>query len=57
MVHDALAGENIHAAQLIVPGAISPESEHSSPSVLAERLYTLHTDRDGFRHYAAPMPG
>lgn len=57
MVHDAGAGENIHAAQLIVPGAISPESEHSSPSVLAERLYTLHTDRDGFRHYAAPMPG
>ncbi|MER5197362.1 SDR family NAD(P)-dependent oxidoreductase [Streptomyces sp. NPDC002755] len=56
MLHDALAGENIHAAQLIVPGAISPESEHSSPSVLAERLYTLHSDRDGFRHYAAPMP-
>ncbi|MEU0146286.1 SDR family NAD(P)-dependent oxidoreductase [Streptomyces sp. NPDC006288] len=57
MLHDALAGENVHAAQLIVPGAISPESEHSSPSVLAERLYGLHTARDGFRHYAEPMPG
>ncbi|MFD4259080.1 SDR family NAD(P)-dependent oxidoreductase [Streptomyces sp. NPDC058534] len=56
MLHDALAGENIHAAQLIVPGAISPDSEHSRPSVLAERLYGLHTDRDGFRHYAEPMP-
>ncbi|SFH20615.1 SDR family NAD(P)-dependent oxidoreductase [Streptomyces mirabilis] len=56
MLHDVLAGENIHAAQLIVPGAISPESERSSPSVLAERLYALHTDRDGFRHYAEPMP-
>ncbi|MFD6274408.1 SDR family NAD(P)-dependent oxidoreductase [Streptomyces sp. NPDC060209] len=56
MLHDALAGENIHAAQLIVPGAISPKSEHSSPSALAERLYTLHTDREGFRHYAEPMP-
>ncbi|MGW6404555.1 SDR family oxidoreductase [Streptomyces sp. NPDC055134] len=56
MVHQALAGENIHAAQLIVPGAISPESEHSSPSVLAGRLYNLHTDRNGFRHYAEPMP-
>ncbi|MFF1405594.1 SDR family oxidoreductase [Streptomyces sp. NPDC058294] len=56
MLHDALAGENIHAAQLIVPGAISPESERSSPNVLAERLYALHTDRDGFRHYAEPMP-
>ncbi|MEU9093809.1 SDR family NAD(P)-dependent oxidoreductase [Streptomyces sp. NPDC087901] len=56
MLHDALASENIHAAQLIVPGAISPDSEHSSPSALAERLYSLHTDRDGFRHYAEPMP-
>ncbi|MEU6674082.1 SDR family NAD(P)-dependent oxidoreductase [Streptomyces sp. NPDC046925] len=57
MLHDALAGENIHAAQLIVPGAISPDSAHASPSALAERLYALHTDRDGFRHYAEPMPG
>ncbi|WP_371524904.1 SDR family NAD(P)-dependent oxidoreductase [Streptomyces sp. NBC_01283] len=56
MLHQALAGENIHAAQLIVPGAISPDAEHSSPSALAERLYSLHTDRDGFRHYAEPMP-
>ena len=56
MLHDALAPENIHAAQLIVPGAISPDAEHSSPEVLAERLYGLHTDRDGFRHYAEPMP-
>jgi hypothetical protein len=56
MLHHALAGENIHAAQLIVPGAISPGAEHSSPSALAERLYALHTDRDGFRHYTEPMP-
>ncbi|WP_328890270.1 SDR family oxidoreductase [Streptomyces sp. NBC_00316] len=56
MLHDALAAENIHIAQLIVPGAIRPDAEHSSPSVLAERLYALHTDRDGFRHYAEPMP-
>ncbi|MEU6014761.1 SDR family NAD(P)-dependent oxidoreductase [Streptomyces sp. NPDC047515] len=56
MLHDALAEENIHAAQLIVPGAIRPDAEHSSPAALAERLYTLHSDRDGFRHYAEPMP-
>ncbi|MET7857474.1 SDR family NAD(P)-dependent oxidoreductase [Streptomyces sp. NPDC005318] len=56
MLHDALAAENIYIAQLIVPGAIRPDAEHSSPSVLAERLYALHTDRDGFRHYAEPMP-
>lgn len=51
-----LARENIHAAQLIVPGAIRPDSATSSPEVLAERLYGLHTDRKGFRHYAEPMP-
>ncbi|WP_327242244.1 SDR family NAD(P)-dependent oxidoreductase [Streptomyces sp. NBC_01320] len=56
MLHDALAAENIHAAQLIVPGAIRPDAEQSSPEVLAERLYALHAERDGFRHYAEPMP-
>ncbi|PKA38376.1 SDR family NAD(P)-dependent oxidoreductase, partial [Streptomyces sp. SM8] len=34
MLHDALAGENIHAAQLIIPGAIRPDAEHSSPDAL-----------------------
>ncbi|WP_031089353.1 SDR family NAD(P)-dependent oxidoreductase [Streptomyces sp. NRRL WC-3549] len=56
MLHDALAPENIHAAQLIIPGAIRPDAEHSSPDVLAERLYAIHTQRDAFRHYAEPMP-
>ncbi|MFJ8729098.1 SDR family NAD(P)-dependent oxidoreductase [Streptomyces bauhiniae] len=56
MLHDTLAAENIHAAQLIVPGAIRPDAEHSSPEALAERLHTLHTERTGFRHYAEPMP-
>jgi NADP-dependent 3-hydroxy acid dehydrogenase YdfG len=55
MLHDALAGENIHAAQLIIPGAIRPEAEHNSPDVLAQRLYDIHTKRDGFRHYAEPL--
>lgn len=55
MLHDALAPDNIHATQLIIPGAISPDAEHSSPEVLAEHLYALHTERTGFRHYAEPM--
>ncbi|MFI6875141.1 SDR family NAD(P)-dependent oxidoreductase [Streptomyces sp. NPDC050400] len=55
MLHTALAPENIHAAQLIVPGAIRPDAEHSSPAALADRLYALHAERDGFRHYAEPM--
>ncbi|WP_327318936.1 SDR family NAD(P)-dependent oxidoreductase [Streptomyces sp. NBC_01235] len=56
MLHDTLAGENIHAAQLIIPGAIRPDAEHSSPDVLAQRLYDIHQQRDGFRHYAEPLP-
>ncbi|MFI0084612.1 SDR family NAD(P)-dependent oxidoreductase [Streptomyces bobili] len=56
MLHDALAPENIHAAQLIIPGAIRPDAEHSSPDVLAERLYDIHAERGGFRHYAEPLP-
>ncbi|MFF8618548.1 SDR family NAD(P)-dependent oxidoreductase [Streptomyces sp. NPDC015350] len=56
MLHDALADENIHVAQLIVPGAIRPDAEHSSPKALAERLYALHSERGAFRHYAEPMP-
>ncbi|MDQ1006785.1 NAD(P)-dependent dehydrogenase (short-subunit alcohol dehydrogenase family) [Streptomyces sp. V4I23] len=56
MLHDALAWENIHAGQLIITGAIQPDAEHSSPDVLAQRLYDIHTGRTGFRHYAEPMP-
>ncbi|MEU6419174.1 SDR family NAD(P)-dependent oxidoreductase [Streptomyces spiralis] len=56
MLHDVLAPENIHVAQLIIPGAIRPDAGQSSPEVLAQRLYDIHTNRDGFRHYAEPLP-
>ncbi|MEU0422579.1 SDR family NAD(P)-dependent oxidoreductase [Streptomyces canus] len=56
MLHDTLARENIHAAQLIIPGAIRPDAEHSSPDVLARLLYDIHQQRDGFRHYSEPLP-
>ncbi|WP_045561050.1 SDR family NAD(P)-dependent oxidoreductase [Streptomyces sp. FxanaA7] len=56
MLHDTLAPQNIHVAQLIVPGAIRPDAEHSSPDALARRLYDMHTGRDGFRHYSEPLP-
>ncbi len=56
MIHDALAPEDIHVAQLIVPGAIRPDAQHSSPYALAERLYGIHTERGAFRYYAEPMP-
>jgi NADP-dependent 3-hydroxy acid dehydrogenase YdfG len=56
MLHDTLAPQNIHTAQLIIPGAIRPDAGHNSPDALAERLYDIHTKRDGFRHYSEPLP-
>ncbi|WP_405951461.1 SDR family NAD(P)-dependent oxidoreductase [Streptomyces prunicolor] len=56
MLHDALGPENIHVAQLIIPGAIRPDAEHRSPDALARRLYDIHIRRNGFRHYAEPLP-
>ncbi|MCQ9130334.1 SDR family NAD(P)-dependent oxidoreductase [Streptomyces hilarionis] len=56
MLHRTLAPQNIHTAQLIVPGVIHPDAERTSPDALAEQLYAIHTERGAFRHYAEPMP-
>lgn len=52
MLHDVLAGENIHVGQLIIPGAIQAGHPTHDPGVLAETLWTIHTDRGEFRTFA-----
>jgi short-subunit dehydrogenase len=52
LLHDALAGEGIHVAQLVVPGAIVAGHPRKDPAVLADTLWGLHRDRHGFRHFA-----
>ncbi len=52
LLHDTLADDGIHVAQLIIPGAIVPGHEKKDPAVLADTLWTLHQDRHGFRHFA-----
>ncbi|MFE9068414.1 SDR family NAD(P)-dependent oxidoreductase [Streptomyces violaceusniger] len=52
LLHDTLADEGVHVAQLIIPGAIVPGHEKKDPAVLADTLWTLHQDRHGFRHFA-----
>lgn len=52
MLHDTLAAEGIHVAQLVVPGAIVPGHPRKDPAVLADTLWKLHRDRHGFRHFA-----
>lgn len=55
MLHDVLAGDGIHAGQLIIPGAITPGDPRKDPAVLADTLWGMHRDRGEFRHYAEPL--
>ncbi|MEV6491689.1 hypothetical protein AB0M20_24205, partial [Actinoplanes sp. NPDC051633] len=57
MLHDTLAGQDIHVAQMIVPGAIQPGHPTYDPAVLADLLWQAHVGRDAFRIFAEPMPG
>jgi len=52
LLHETLADEGIHVAQLIIPGAIVPGHHRKDPAVLADTLWHLHQDRHGFRHFA-----
>ncbi|MGW2701508.1 SDR family NAD(P)-dependent oxidoreductase [Streptomyces sp. NPDC001340] len=52
LLHDRLAPEGIHVAQLVIPGAITPGHVRKDPAVLAETLWAMHRERHGFRHYA-----
>jgi NADP-dependent 3-hydroxy acid dehydrogenase YdfG len=52
LLHDDLAADGIHVAQLIVPGSIVAGHPRKDPAVLAERVWGMHTDRAGFRHFA-----
>ncbi len=55
MMHDALAPDGIHVAQLIIPGGIIPGHERKDPEVLAERLWAMHAEKSQFRHFAGDM--
>ncbi|OIJ62684.1 SDR family NAD(P)-dependent oxidoreductase [Streptomyces mangrovisoli] len=52
LIHNTLAPEGIHVAQLIIPGMIEPGHQRKDPVVLAETLWGLHRERHGFRHFA-----
>lgn len=52
LLHDDLALEGIHVAQLIVPGEIVAGHPRKDPAVLAQRVWEMHTGRTGFRTVA-----
>lgn len=57
MLHDELAADGIHVIQLIIPGAIESGHPRKDPLVLADTLWSLHSEREGFRHFADSLDG
>lgn len=55
MLHDALAPDGIYVGQLIVPGSIIEGHPRKDPRVLADRLWSMHQEREGFRQFAGDM--
>lgn len=49
MLHDALQPRDVHVGQLIIPGAIGGGDPLYAPDALADRLWSIHTRRGGFR--------
>jgi NADP-dependent 3-hydroxy acid dehydrogenase YdfG len=49
MLHEALAPQNIHVGQLIIPGAIGGGDPLYAPEALADRLWNIHTQRGEYR--------
>ncbi|MFJ9156191.1 SDR family NAD(P)-dependent oxidoreductase [Streptomyces griseoviridis] len=52
LLHERLAPDGIHVAQLIIPGAIVVGHPRKDPAVLADLLWELHRGREGFRCFA-----
>ncbi|MDR8018549.1 SDR family NAD(P)-dependent oxidoreductase [Nesterenkonia aerolata] len=51
MLHDALASEQIHIAQLIIPRGIGGGEPDHEPDALAERIFSLHSERGEYRTF------
>ncbi|MFG6444130.1 SDR family NAD(P)-dependent oxidoreductase [Microbacterium sp. P06] len=55
MIHDTLADDGIHVGQLIIPGAITAGHPQKDPTVLADTLWTMHSERGDFRRFATDL--
>jgi NADP-dependent 3-hydroxy acid dehydrogenase YdfG len=55
LLHDALVEENIHVGQLIIPLGIGGGDPDHEPEAIAERLWTIHSERGDFRTYVTPL--
>ena len=55
LLHEALAPQNIHVAQLIIPQGIGGGEPHHEPPAIADTLWDIHTTRGDFRSYVTPL--
>ncbi len=55
MLHDALAPEGIHVAQLIIPLGIGGGDAAHEPEALADTLWRIHGEPKEFRTFVAPL--
>lgn len=56
LLHEAVADENVHVGQLIIPFGIDDGQDDHSGAAVAERLWTIHAERGDFRTYAEALP-
>jgi NAD(P)-dependent dehydrogenase (short-subunit alcohol dehydrogenase family) len=55
MLHDALAPEGIHVAQLIIPLGIGGGDPAHEPAALSETLWRIYSERKDFRTFVTPL--
>jgi NAD(P)-dependent dehydrogenase (short-subunit alcohol dehydrogenase family) len=55
MVHDALAPEGIHVAQLIIPLGIGGGDPAHEPAALAATLWRVYSEGKNFRTFVTPL--
>ncbi|GAB3085880.1 SDR family NAD(P)-dependent oxidoreductase [Isoptericola nanjingensis] len=55
LLHEVLAPEGIHVAQLIIPLGIGGGEPDHDPDALADRLWRLHVERGEFRTFVRPL--
>jgi NADP-dependent 3-hydroxy acid dehydrogenase YdfG len=55
MLHDALAPEGIHVAQLIIPLGIGGGDPAHEPAALAETLWRIYREGKDFRTFVMPL--
>ena len=55
MLHDALAPEGIHVAQLIIPLGIGGGHTAHEPAALSETLWRVYSEGKDFRTFVTPL--